>query len=75
VEKKRGAQERRMLIYGKLRAIGREGIVSMNGLQISVIIREARQRMENVDYLIEPTAGVGSVWVDSDEVKIVGEAG
>lgn len=40
-------------------AVGREGLVWSNGVEISVIIRDVRLKPHAVDYLIEPTAGRG----------------
>ena len=54
------------------RAVGREGMVRSNGLEISVIIRDVRPRASYFDFLIEPTAGQGMIWIESDKVLIVG---
>jgi hypothetical protein len=54
------------------KAVGREGLVRTNGIEISVIIRDVRLKTHAVDYLIEPTAGKGSAWIDGDQVRIVG---
>lgn|GEM_PF-2335916 len=57
---------------GKARyAIGREGMIQGNGLEISVIVRDVRLRPFVVDYLVEPTAGTGQVWVESNAVRIL----
>jgi hypothetical protein len=61
-----------MAFKDEQRAIGREGIIQSNGLEISVIIRSVRPKPEAVDYLIEPTAGRGMTWIDGHQVKIVG---
>ena len=44
----------------------------MNDLEFSVIIREVRLKPHAVDYLIEPTAGAGLIWIDGHQVRIVG---
>jgi hypothetical protein len=54
------------------RAVGREGLINTNGVDMSVIIRDVRLKPHAVDYLIEPTAGKGKAWVDGDLVRIVG---
>jgi hypothetical protein len=61
-----------MSLRDEQRAIGREGFVQNNGLEISVIIRDVRPKPDAVDYLIEPTAGRGMAWIDGHQVKIVG---
>ncbi len=60
-----------MSLLDKEIPIGREGIVQSNGLQISVIIRDARLQSLVLDYLIEPTAGTGLAWIESDRVSLV----
>lgn len=54
------------------KAVGREGLVRMNDLDVSVIIRGVRLKPYAVDYLIEPTAGNGKTWIDGHQVRIVG---
>ena len=61
-----------MALRDEQRAVGREGFVSTNGLEMSVIIRDVRLKPHAVDYLIEPTAGKGQAWIDGHQVKIVG---
>jgi hypothetical protein len=54
------------------RVIGREGVVRINELEISVIIRDVRLKPYAMDYLVEPTAGEGLTWVDGYQVRILG---
>lgn len=61
-----------MSLSDEQRAVGREGIIQSNGLEISVIIRDVRPKPNAVDYLVEPTAGKGMIWIDGHQVKIVG---
>jgi len=61
-----------MSLSDEQKAVGREGLISSNGLEISVIIRSVRLKPHTVDYLVEPTAGKGKVWIDGHQVKIVG---
>jgi hypothetical protein len=61
-----------MALKDEQRAVGREGIVSAYGVDMSVIIRDVRLKPNAVDYLIEPTAGKGKAWIDGDQVRIVG---
>ena len=61
-----------MALSDEQRAVGREGLVQANGLEISVIIRDVRLKPHAVDYLVEPTAGNGKVWIDGHQVRIVG---
>jgi hypothetical protein len=53
------------------KAVGWEGLVWSNGVEISVIIRDVRLKPRAVDYLVEPTAGRGKTWIDGDQVRIV----
>ncbi len=53
-------------------AVGREGHMESGGFQISVIVRDVRVRIIVVDFLVEPTAGTGLAWVDSEKVRIDG---
>jgi hypothetical protein len=62
----------RMSLKDEQLAVGREGLVWSNGVEISVIIRDVRLKPCAVDYLIEPTAGKGKAWIDGDQVRIVG---
>jgi hypothetical protein len=62
----------RMSLKDEQLAVGREGLVWSNGVEISVIIRDVRLKPHAVDYLIEPTAGKGKAWIDGDHVRIVG---
>lgn len=61
-----------MALSDEQRAVGREGMIDVEGVEISVIIRDVRLRPTAVDYLIEPTAGKGKVWVDADRIRVVG---
>lgn len=61
-----------MSLSDEQKAVGREGLVRMNELEISVIIRDVRLKLHAVDYLIEPTAGKGQRWIDGHEVRVVG---
>lgn len=60
-----------MPLNDKQWAVGREGFIQTNGLEISVIIRDARIHPQSVDYLVEPTAGTGKVWIDSNQVHLI----
>lgn len=52
--------------------VGREGLVMWgNEMKVSVIIRDVRTKPETVDYLIEPTAGIGKRWIDGNQVCIL----
>ena len=61
-----------MALQDEQRAVGREGLIRTNGVEMSVIIRDVRLKPHAVDYLIEPTAGKGRAWIDGDQVRIVG---
>ena len=61
-----------MSLRDEQKAVGREGLVRTNGIEMSVIIRDVRLKPHAVDYLIEPTAGKGKAWIDGDQVRIVG---
>ena len=61
-----------MALRDEQKAVGREGLVRTNGMEISVIIRDVRLRPQAVDYLIEPTAGMGKVWIDAEQVRVIG---
>ncbi len=60
------------MFINKICAVGREGHLQSGGFQISVIVRDVRVRHIVVDFLVEPTAGTGLVWVDSEKVRIDG---
>ena len=45
--------------------VGRCGLIRVDELDISVIVRDVRIRSLVVDFLVEPTAGTGKVWVES----------
>ena len=59
-----------MRIPKKLQTVGREGLFKVDGVEVSVIILDARLHIEAVDYFIEPTAGKGQMWVSSELVNI-----
>ena len=61
-----------MSLRDEQKAVGREGLVRTNGIDMSVIIRDVRLKTNAVAYLIEPTAGKGRAWIDGDQVRIVG---
>jgi len=61
-----------MALSDEQKAVGREGIVWMDELEVSAIIRDVRLKPHAVDYLIEPPAGKGRAWIDGHQVKIVG---
>lgn len=61
-----------MSLRDEQKAVGREGLVRTNGIEMSVIIRDVRLKPHAVDYLIEPTAGRGKAWIDGDAERIVG---
>lgn len=61
-----------MGLHDEQKAVGREGMVRINDLDISVIIRDVRLKPHAVDYLIEPTAGQGKTWIDGHQVRIIG---
>jgi hypothetical protein len=58
------------MFINEIYAVGKEGHVESGGFQISVIVRDVRVRHFFVDFLVEPTAGTGLVWVDSAKVRI-----
>ncbi|MBL8024697.1 MAG: hypothetical protein JNK54_10550 [Elusimicrobia bacterium] len=64
-----------MGLSGQERSVGREALVLLNGLRISVVIRDVRLRPMAVDYLIEPVAGDGRVWADGQFVDLVERPG
>ena len=52
-------------------SVGREGLIHVDELKISVIVRDVRIRWLIVDYLVEPRAGTGKIWVDSEKVQMI----
>ena len=50
-------------------AIGSQAIYHINGLQVSVVVLDARNRFGSVDYLIQPVSGSGTVWVSGDKLR------
>ncbi len=61
------------MFINEIYAVGREGHLESGGFQISVIVRDVRVRHIVVDFLVEPTAGTGLVWVNSEKVRIDGQ--
>lgn len=61
-----------MTLRDEQHAVGGEGIVRMNELEVSVIIRDDRLKLNAVDYLIEPTAGTELIRIDGHQIRIVG---
>lgn len=59
-----------MGIPEKFQAVGWEGLIKVDGLEISVIILDARPCGGGADYLIEPTAGKGRMWLDSELIEV-----
>lgn len=51
------------------KAIGREAVVSLRGIQIPVRILSAKLAYGNVRFQVTPVSGTGTVWVDSNRVK------
>lgn len=51
-------------------AVGRCGLIRVHELEISVIVRDVRIRSFVVDLLVEPIAGSGKLWVESNTVRI-----
>lgn len=60
------------MFINKIYAVGREGHLESGGFQISVIVRDVRVRRTVIDFLVEPTAGTGRVWVESENVHMGG---
>ena len=60
------------MFINEIYAIGREGHLESGGFQISVIVRDVRVRHIVFDFLVEPTAGTGLLWVESEKVRIDG---
>lgn len=49
--------------------VGKAGTYSVNSLKIDVVVLDAKQVYGRVDFLIEPKAGSGRIWVASSSVK------
>ena len=60
-----------MVFQGAGMDVGRCGLIRVDELDISVIVRDVRIRSLVVDFLVEPTAGTGKVWVESNAVRIL----
>lgn len=60
-----------MTTENKNNVVGREGLMRCENIEISVIIRDVRLHSFILDYLVEPTAGSGMIWVESQKVQIV----
>ena len=59
-----------MDVHAEGMSVGKEGLMTMNELAISVVVCDARVRLLVVEYLVEPTAGTGKMWVESGKVRI-----
>lgn len=60
-----------MTVDEQTKAVGREGLMRFEHIEISVIIRDVRIHSCLLDYLVEPTAGSRRIWVKSEKVQIV----
>lgn len=49
--------------------IGKEVVLSTDGLKIKVKIKDARHAFGRTDVLVTPVAGSGEAWVSRDRVK------
>ncbi len=60
-----------MTVEEQIKAVGREGLMRCEHIEISVIIRDVRIHSYILDYLVEPTAGSGRIWVNSEKIQII----
>lgn len=54
--------------------LGRSGLLDLSAdrvpFSVAVVVRDARRVFGRVDYLAEPVAGRGRVWVSADRVTL-----
>jgi hypothetical protein len=48
----------------------KQGVISIDGLQVAVDIKDARVRFGHLDLLVTPTLGAGEKWMESRRVII-----
>lgn len=51
-----------------IRNVGKVGLLTVDGLQIEVLIQDARQVWDRLDYLVTPVRGTGQQWVSAQRV-------
>ncbi len=54
--------------------IGKQGLLSISGLQVLVNVTDARTVFGRTDFQVTPVNGVGSTWVESNRVTSLQEA-
>ncbi len=54
--------------------IGKQGLLSVSGLQVLVNVLDARTVFGRIDLQVTPVNGTGSTWVESSRVTSLQEA-
>jgi len=49
---------------------GRVGVLSINDLDVEVVIADARLRFGHLDLLVRPVAGKGERWVEQHRIAL-----
>jgi hypothetical protein len=52
--------------------LDRTGTLTLEGLEVEVIVQDVRTRFGTVDVLVSPTQGRGQKWVTLDRVRLIG---
>ena len=61
-----------MTIAEMAKVIGSLAMLRIEGFQVQVEILDVKQAYGNTRYLVMPTNGAGSAWVDSSRIKMGG---
>ena len=56
-----------------MKAIGELALLRVEKFQVQVLIEDAKREYGNTRYLVVPTNGTGSAWVDSSRVTNIGQ--
>lgn len=51
-----------------IRNVGKIGLLTVDGLQVEVLIQDARRVWDRLDYLVTPVRGTGQQWVSAQRV-------
>lgn len=54
------------------KAIGELALLRVEGFAVQVHVEDAKQAYGNTRYLVTPTNGTGSAWVDSSRLTNIG---
>ena len=56
------------------KAIGKTTLLRVESFNMQVVIMDVKRAYGNTRYLVEPTTGSGSAWVDESRLAGIGES-